>query len=555
MIKQQLANNILTILTNSFPGNDFSELKIIFQVPKDNKNGDLSTNIAMQLKKQLQKESLEIAEIIIAGFSQNNLVNDVQVAGAGFLNFFLKQEDVFLHIDKMIQEDASFGQQLATNQSINVEYVSVNPTGDLHIGHARGAVYGDVICNILKKVGHNVTKEYYINDAGSQIQKLGLSVWTRYRQLMNEDIPMIEDGYHGEDIITIAQQLVDNEQTKINQFTTDEEKLQFFSEYALTAELAKIREDLQLLNIKHDVWFSERSLYNDDVIKETLKKLTERNMTYELDGALWLKSTNFSDDKDRVLIKSDGSYTYFTPDIAYHVNKISRLQHESKQLIDILGGDHHGYVARMKAALQAFGYSEDILNVELIQMVRFIKDGQEVKMSKRTGNSITMRELIEEIGADAVRYFFSMRSCDTPLDFDMNLAKEESNNNPIFYAQYAHARICSIIRKSEDVLDISSLKFDNDYKMLNNEKELELAKKLNQYVDVINLAAKRLEPFKITNYIQELAATFHAFYNAVKVLDETNVELSSQRIKLLLATRAVLRSAFAIIGINAPEKM
>ena len=334
-------------------------------------------------------------------------------------------------------------------------------------------------------------------------------------------------------------------------------RLQFISDYALKAELVKIQEDLAEIAIHHDVWFSERTLYASGAIDKVLNRLKERAMVYESEGALWLKSTLYGDDKDRVLIKTDGSYTYLTPDIAYHVDKIERLNSENRGLIDILGGDHHGYVARMKAALQTLGYPEDILRVSLIQMVSFMQDGKEVKMSKRTGNLITMRELVEEVGADAVRYYFSMRNCDTPLDFDMDLAKEESNNNPVYYAQYAHARICSILRNLEESLniDISTFEYTNDYGLLTEEKERELANKLNQYTDVLELAANRLEPFKITNYIQELAATFHGFYNAVRVIDSENFERTIQRTKLLLATRAVLQSAFAIIGISAPEVM
>lgn len=554
MVQEQLTEIIKLALADEYKDESFDDISIVFQVPKDHKNGDLSTNIAMQLTKKLQKRPQEIATVIIEKIKENDLLEDIQVAGAGFLNFYLKKADIFSQLDTMIQMGKEYGQLEETGQNINIEFVSVNPTGDLHVGHARGAVYGDVLASILSKAGHTVTKEYYVNDAGNQITKLGKSAEIRYRQLLGEDIPMLEDGYHAEDIIEIAKRLVSDHQSEIEKLS-DAERLTYFSEYTLKAELEKIEEDLGLLNIKHDVWFSERELYRTNAIKAILEKLKERDMSYELDGATWLKSTVFGDDKDRVLVKSDGSYTYLTPDIAYHANKIERLANEPKQLIDVLGGDHHGYVARMKAALQTLGYRKDILDVELIQMVRFVQDGVEVKMSKRTGNSITMRELVEEVGVDVVRYFFSMRNCDTPLDFDMTLAKEESNNNPVYYVQYAHARICSILRRAQDEILTETPVFDNDYSLLLHEKEHELAKKLNQYANVIENAARRLEPFKLTNYAQELAAEFHGFYNAVKVIDIANMEVSKQRIKLVLATQAILRSAFDVLGISAPEKM
>ena len=556
-MKEQLAKAMLQCLQTLFPDLTIVETDIQFQTPKNKENGDFASNIAMQLTKKVGLPPRDVANQITSVLEQDNIVDRIEIAGPGFINFFLKKADIFANLDEMIQQGAAYGQQTSKDKAINLEYVSVNPTGDLHIGHARGAVYGDVIGNILRKTGHDVTKEYYINDAGSQIQKLGVSTEIRYRQLLGEDVAMIEDGYHAADIIEIAKSLHAEHGTELETMTDATARLQFISDYALKAELVKIKADLDEIAIHHDVWFSERTLYASGAINKVLNRLKERAMVYESEGALWLKSTLYGDDKDRVLIKTDGSYTYLTPDIAYHVDKIERLNSENRGLIDILGGDHHGYVARMKAALQTLGYPEDILRVRLIQMVRFMQDGKEVKMSKRTGNLITMRELVEEVGADAVRYYFSMRNCDTPLDFDMDLAKEESNNNPVYYAQYAHARICSILRNLEELLniDVATFEYTNDYGLLTEEKERELANKLNQYTDVLELAANRLEPFKITNYIQELAATFHGFYNAVRVIDSENFERTVQRTKLLLATRAVLQSAFAIIGISAPEVM
>jgi len=562
-MKEKLSELILQSLQEAFPElND--TVSVSFQVPKDKSNGDLSTNVAMQLAKKLRKNPKELAQVIADNIAAANIVERVEVAGAGFVNVFLFKEDIFSKLDTMIEQAGAYGQFAKTGKKINLEYVSVNPTGDLHIGHARGAVYGDVIGNLLQKTGYEVTKEYYINDAGNQITKLGESVDARLRQLQGEDVAMPEDGYHADDIRDIAQALLDGEQTQLATLTDDKERLAFLSDFALDYELAKIKKDLSLLNIEHDVWFSERTLYQDGSIDEVLTRLKARDMVYEEDEALWLKSTTYGDDKDRVLIKSDGSYTYLTPDIAYHVNKLDRLganvankdeRSNEVGLIDVLGGDHHGYVARMKAALQALGYAEDILRAKLIQMVGFIKDGQEVKMSKRSGNLITMRELVAEVGADAVRYYFTMRSCDTPLDFDMTLAKEESSNNPVYYAQYAYARIASILRNAETTLKTEDFVLNGDYSLLTHEKERDLANKLNQYEDMLVGASAKLEPFKVTNYIQELAGTFHAFYNAVHVIDAENVALTEQRVKLLLATKSVLRSSFALVGIRALETM
>lgn len=555
-MKNKLTEAIQEILVQLFPDNSLENIDIEFQVPKGKDNGDLSTNIAMKLAGQLKKNPREIAVNLQEGIETKELVDKIEVAGPGFLNFFLKKEDVFSQLDTMIKEDVAYGQNAKQDEAINVEYVSVNPTGDLHIGHARGAVYGDVMANLLEKAGYDVTREYYINDAGNQIDKLGTSTDVRYRQLLGEDIPMPEDGYHAEDIKRIAQQYVDEYQDKIAAMSSDDRK-SFFKDETLKRELEQIATDLDSVGIEHDVWFSERTLYADNKIVGILDELKERGMTYEDEGAIWLKSTMYGDDKDRVLVKTDGSYTYLTPDIAYHNDKLNRLENSNKKLIDVLGGDHHGYVARMKAALQTLGYPEDILTVCLIQMVRFIKDGEEVKMSKRTGNAISMRELVEEVGEDAMRYFFSARSCDTPLDFDMDLAVETSSNNPVYYLHYAHARICSTIARAEKELfvKIDELSYNNDYSLLVLEEEHELAIKLNQFTDIVLNAAQRLEPFKITNYLQELTAAYHKAYRVSRVLGAESKELSMQRLKLMLATRAVLRSGFAIIGISAPESM
>lgn len=554
-MKDRIAQEIQNFLLQKFPVLVGTPIHIQFQTPKNKENGDLSSNIAMQVAKKVNQSPLELANDMKSALEKIEAIEKIEVAQPGFLNFYLVKKEIFKKLNEMIIADKAYGQHKPNDHSVNIEFVSANPTGDLHIGHARGAAYGDVLSRLLKKAGYDVTKEFYINDAGMQIEKLGHSVHARYLQLQGIDVPMPEDGYHAEDILSIAQQLLDHHKTEID-ILSEDELIPYFSNFALKFELDKIKKDLSFFDVHFDIWSSEKHLHQEGRIENVLKTLQERGMTYHAENAVWLKSTLYGDDKDRVLIKKDGSYTYVTPDIAYHQDKIIRTEMQGKKasLIDILGGDHHGYIQRMKAALQALGHSEDILDVKIIQMVRFIQDGKEVKMSKRTGNAIKLREFLAEIGKDAARYFFAMRNSDTPLDFDMTLALEQSNNNPVYYAQYAHARINSILKKFP-VEDSNYIPENLVYDLLNQEAEREIANKLNQYEELILLAAKRREPFKITNYIQSLATDFHSYYNAYKIIDEQNIDLSWQRRGLIMAVRAVLRSAFDIIGIDAPEQM
>lgn len=524
---------------------------VILETPKEKAHGDYSTNMAMQLARIAKKAPRMIADEIIKYIDkEKNSIEKIEIAGPGFINFYMNNSYLTNLIPAILKAGKSYGRtNVGKGQKIQVEFVSANPTGDLHLGHARGAAVGDSLCNILDKAGYDVSREYYINDAGNQINNLAYSVEARYFQALGIDKEMPEDGYYGEDIVQIGKRLAEEFGDKYVH-VSEEERFQFFKEYGLKYELEKLKRDLEEFRVRFDVWFSETSLYQNGKVQAALNKLNEKGYIYEKDGATWLKSTEFGDDKDRVLIKQDGSYTYITPDIAYHQDKFNR---GFEKLINIWGADHHGYIPRMKAAIQALGYNADDLEVEIIQLVHLYKNGEKVKMSKRSGKAVTMRDLVEEVGIDAVRYFFAARSGDTHMDFDLDLAVSKSNENPVYYVQYAHARICSILRQGEEhniTLD------DNvDYSYINTEKEYDLLKKLGEYPLAIAEAAEKRTPHRITNYIFELASAFHSFYNAVKVLEPENLERTKARLALIKATQVTLQDALSLIGVSAPEKM
>ncbi|QQZ09243.1 arginine--tRNA ligase [Heyndrickxia vini] len=524
---------------------------IILETPKDKSHGDYATNTAMQLARVAKKAPRMIAEEIVSHFDTSKAsIEKIEIAGPGFINFYMNNSYLTNLIPTVIEAGDQYGQTDAgKGQKIQVEFVSANPTGDLHLGHARGAAVGDSLCNILDKAGYDVSREYYINDAGNQINNLARSVEARYYQALGLDKEMPEDGYHGQDIIGIGKKLAEqfgDEYTKKG----EEERFEFFRQYGLEYEMEKLKTDLENFRVPFDVWYSETSLYKNGKIDSMLKALRERGHVYELDGATWFRSTAFGDDKDRVLIKNDGSYTYLTPDIAYHNDKFER---GFDKLINVWGADHHGYIPRMKAAMEALGYNPDNLEVEIIQLVHLYKDGEKMKMSKRTGKAVTMRDLIEEVGLDGVRYFFAMRSADTHLDFDLDLAVSQSNENPVYYAQYAHARICSILRQGEE--QGFTVESNAKYDLIKAEKEIEVLKKIGDFPAVIAEAAEKRIPHRITNYINDLASTFHSFYNAEKVLDKNNVELTKARLALIKSVQITLKNALALIGVSAPEKM
>lgn len=418
----------------------------------------------------------------------------------------------------------------------------------MHLGHARGASVGDSLCNVLDFAGFDVSREYYINDAGNQINNLAYSLEARYKQALGMDAEMPEDGYHGPDIIGIASKLAEEFGATILD-KSDEERFKFFREHGLKLELAKLQNDLKNFRVEFDVWYSETSLYENGKIDVALDKLKANGHVFDEEGATWFRSTTFGDDKDRVLIKNDGSYTYLTPDIAYHEDKLRR---GFDKLINIWGADHHGYIPRMKAAIEALGYDRGTLEVDIIQMVQLYKNGEKFKMSKRTGNAVTMRELVEEVGLDAVRYFFVKTAGDSHMDFDLDLAVSQSNENPVYYAQYAHARISSILRAANEQGFEASLENLN---LLVAEKEEDVLKKVGAFPQIVADAAKHRTPHRIANYIQDLAAAFHSFYNAEKVLNPDNKELTEARLALITAVKTTLANALKLIGVSAPEKM
>lgn len=524
---------------------------VVLELPKEKSHGDYSTNMAMQLARVAKKAPRAIAEAIIENFDRSKAsIEKIEIAGPGFINFYMDNAYLTELIPVILDAKEAYGESdFGKNEKIQVEFVSANPTGDLHLGHARGAAVGDTLCNVLAKAGYDVSREYYINDAGNQINNLARSIEARYFQALEMDKPMPEDGYHGADIIGIGKQLAEDYGDKYATVAEDV-RFGFFREYGLKYEMAKLKEDLENFRVRFDVWYSETSLYKDGKIEEALSELRERGHIFEEDGATWFRSSALGDDKDRVLIKQDGSFTYLLPDIAYHRNKLER---GFETLINVWGADHHGYIPRMKAAIQALGFNKEQLEVEIIQLVHLFKDGEKMKMSKRTGKAVTMRDLIDEVGLDATRYFFAMRSADTHLDFDLDLAVSQSNDNPVYYAQYAHARICSILRQGEE----SQIKYDEnvDINLISSEKEIELLKKLGEFPQIIADAADKRMPHRMTNYIYELASTFHSFYNADKVLDKEQPERSKARLALVKTVQITMKNALALIGVSAPEQM
>ncbi|MBW4836748.1 MAG: arginine--tRNA ligase [Staphylococcaceae bacterium] len=547
-VKQTLIEEIEASIKKAGLAEDIPEIKI--EIPKDTKNGDYSSNIAMVLTKIAKRNPREIAQAIVDNLDTSKAhVKEIDIAGPGFINFYLDNQYLTQIIPEAINKGDQFGYaDQSKNTNILLEYVSANPTGDLHIGHARNAAVGDSLANILIAAGYNVTREYYINDAGNQITNLARSIETRYFEALGDTShEMPEDGYNGKDIIEIGKDLA-NKHPEIKDYS-DEERLKTFRQLGVDYEMDKLKRDLADFNVHFDNWFSETSLYENGAIDNTLAKMKELGYTYEADGATWLRTSDFKDDKDRVLIKKDGNYTYFTPDTAYHYNKINR---GNDILIDLMGADHHGYINRLKASLETFGVDSDRLEIQIMQMVRLMQNGEEVKMSKRTGNAITLREIMDEVGIDAARYFLTMRSPDSHFDFDLELAKEQSQDNPIYYAQYAHARICSILRQArEQGVDITT---NANFDTITNEKAIDLLKKVAEFETTIESAAEHRAPHRLTNYIQDLAAAFHKFYNAEKVLTD-DIEKTKALVAMIEAVRITLHNALTLVGVTAPESM
>ena len=541
-LKEQIKEMIKSALNELYI--KFDPENIVVEVPKKREQGDFSTNIAMQLTKVLKDNPRNIAEKIVEVLSKNtNEIKTIEIAGPGFINIYLNDEYVFSGISNVIKQGENYGSSsIGKKEKVDIEFVSANPTGILHLGTARGAAYGSNLANIMSFAGYDVTKEYYINDAGNQIINLGISLKERYKGLCGLEENMPEDGYYGSEIIDIAKTIFD----KYGNSKLDED-LEFFKKVAVDYLLNIIKTDLSNFGVTFDVWTSEKSIRAKGRIEESLKILDEKGLVYKKDNAKWLKTTVYGDDKDRVLIKTDGSYTYLVPDIAYHLDKFDR---GFDYLVDVFGADHHSYVSRLKASIEALGYDKDKLEVRLLQMVRLLRDGEIVKMSKRTGGNITISELVGEIGKDAARYFFATRSLDGQMDFDINLALKKSSENPFFYVGYANARICSILKDAKE----KNIDICTDIKEAIDIDSKALLLKVYEFTEVLASAALKKEPHLITNYVYELASMFHNYYGKHKILTD-DIKMSEKRLGLIKTVGITITNALKLIGVKAPEKM
>ncbi|HHG74484.1 MAG TPA: arginine--tRNA ligase [Persephonella sp.] len=553
-MKEEIKKQIIKQLEKEIPEVSQIKQKIKLDLPKEDKFGDLSINVAFLLAKPLKKKPIEIAEQIKKILESFPYFSKVEVAGGGFINLFLSKEYYSDVLKQILKEKDRYGASPEKNRGrINVEFVSANPTGPLHLGHGRGAVVGNVQSNLYEYIGYKVEREFYINDAGRQIKKLGESVYARFRQIDQPDYPFPEDGYHGDYIKEIAQHLYKYEREKILSFVDEKQAVDFCSEFAKEMLLEKIKEDLKEFGVEFDIWFSEKKLYTSGKVEEAVQFLKEKGMIYEKEGAVWVKTTLYGDDKDRVIIKSDGSYTYFAGDIAYHYDKFKRGY---DFIVNVWGADHHGYFPRLKAAVMAFGVPEDWIKVMFIQLVKLFRNGQEVKMSKRSGSFITLKELIQEVGKDAVIYFFLTKDSNTHLNFDIDLALKKSSENPVYYVQYAHARICSVFREAKERFGFDPEEdFEADISPLKEDQERILMKHLAVIPDLIREAGEKQQPHKLTQITYDLASDFHYYYNHFKFLIKDDENLMRARLYLLKGIREALRTLFKLMGITPVERM
>ncbi|MGA1862567.1 arginine--tRNA ligase [Deferribacter thermophilus] len=543
-----MENIIKDILKNALKKLDITDFDdFIVEVPKDSSNGDFATNVAMKLAKILKKNPREIASNLVENIKKGDLIEKIEIAGPGFINFFINNKYYEQIIEQVLKDDDYFVIDYGKGKKVLVEFVSANPTGPLHIGHGRGAAYGDTLARVLKAAGFQVEKEYYINDAGNQMKMLGDSIVIRYKQLVNGKIEEMNDGYRGEYIIDIAKKVYDEYGDSL---VNDSKRcFEICFKTGLNDIMNSITEDLRDFRVEFDRWFSEKSLFESGMVDKAINLLDENGYLYEKDGALWFKSTIFGDEKDRVVKKADGSYTYFASDIAYHLNKIERGY---DLLVNVWGADHHGYVSRLQGALQALGGGKDLLKIVLIQMVNLVKSGERISMSTRAGEFITLRWLIDEVGSDAARFFYLMRDHNAQFDFDIDLAKSKSSDNPVYYVQYAHARVNSLFENAKE----KGVKFDlaKNLDKLTLEQEKEIIKKIEEFKKIIKAAATYLEPHRVTYYLQELASLFHNYYYNHKIISEDK-ELTNARLNLAKAVAKTVRFGLEILGVEAPERM
>jgi len=522
------------------------------EMTKDAAHGDYATNFAMILASSARTNPRKIAGMMTSHLrDEGNLLEKSEIAGPGFINFFVR-EQIWAEELKDIESlgDRYGSAETGRGKNVQVEFVSANPTGPLHIGHARGAVVGDVIANILAMSGYAIFREYYINDAGNQMNNLGKSVWYRYLELLGKSVELPSTCYQGDYIREIAGDILKKD-GDLYLAKSEEETIRSFTDYAAGIILEDIKKDLKNFGIVFDQYFSERFLYVNDGVGRLLADLEEKGFIYRDDETLWFKTTDFGDDKDRVVVRKNGDPTYFAADIAYHKNKYER---GFDTVIDIWGADHHGYIPRMHAGIQALGHSRDALRVVLVQLVNLLRDGKPVAMSTRSGEFVTMKEVVEEVGRDAARYNFLMRRSDSHLDFDLELAKKQSNENPVYYVQYAHARICSILRMAQERGIEMPASGEADPQLLRIPEEIALIKALIRFPEIIEGSARTLEPHRITFYLNDLAGMFHSYYNKYKVISEDEA-ITKARLFLMKCIVIVLNNALTLLGVSAPEKM
>ena len=524
--------------------------EIVVEKPKDEKMGDFSTNIAMTLARSERKNPKMIAESVVR-YLKNGDLSQVEIAGPGFINLKMSHEFFLQRLKNVVKQGDDFGQtDVGQGTKVLIEFVSANPTGPLHVGHGRGAAVGDALARILKKSGYDLSTEYYINDVGNQMNFLGRSTWLRYRELLGEAIEFPDDHYRGEYIKDIANEIV---KQKGNEFLNkpEEECLPFFRKFAKDNILKGIQKDLTEFRVNFDNWFSEQSLYDDSSVEKAIEWLKGKGHIYEKDGAVWLKSSAFNDDKDRVIVKKTGEKTYFCSDIAYHQNKINR---GFKKIINLMGADHHGYVPRMEAVLEAMGYDKKIFKILLIQFVSLLRAGEKVSMSTRAGEFETLKDVVSEVGVDVARYYFLMRSSDTHLDFDLELAKQETSENPVFYIQYAHARICSIFRTAGEKGVVWNRSNEVDLSLLVEGEEFGIIRAVLAFPEIVEKSARALEVHRISHYLLDMVSRFHGYYSRHRVISDDKA-LTLARLFLLDAIRITIRNGFELMGISSPEEM
>ncbi|MCH8157599.1 MAG: arginine--tRNA ligase [Nitrospinae bacterium] len=526
--------------------------EIVIEKPKEEKFGDFSTSISMMLAKSERKKPRDIAEILSAHLQNGEgQVARVEVAGPGFINLKMAPAFFLQRLVGVAELGGEFGNSdVGAGKKVLLEFVSANPTGPLHVGHGRGAAVGDMLARLLKKTGYDVSTEYYINDVGNQMNTLGRSTRLRYRELLGESVDFPADYYQGDYIKDIAQEIVDRHDRKFFD-QSEEEALPFFRKFALDTILSGIKKDLTDFGVEFDCWFREQSLYDDQLIDPAIDWLRKKNHVYDKDGALWLRSSDFGDEKDRVIIKQSGEKTYFCSDIAYHKNKIDR---GFEWIVDLWGADHHGYVPRMQAVLEAMEYDRDVFKVLLVQFVALKRGGKKVSMSTRSGEFETLADVVKEVGVDATRFFFLMRSADSHLDFDLELAKQEAPENPVFYIQYAHARICSIFRTASEKGMNLPAPAEVDLSLLKEEEEFSLIKKILAFSEVVEKSAQSLEVHRIAFFLHDLVAAFHGYYSRHRVVSGDEA-LSLARLFLIDCLRTTIRNGLSVMGVSAPDSM